>query len=66
MSKLPHLLTLNASENQIENTIFLSEAGALLFLQQVNLAQNKITALKPLRPPRVRNLNLNDNQIASA
>lgn len=60
------MLTLNASENQIENTIFLGESGVLLFLQQVNLQQNKIPVLKPVRAPTLKTLNLSNNEIATA
>jgi Leucine-rich repeat (LRR) protein len=63
---IPHLLTLNAAENQIASIEFLSGArDSLLYLQQLSLTKNKLTALPQLPQPRLAKLLLNENELAS-
>lgn len=64
---IPHLLVLNASENQIASIDFLSNArDSLLYLQQLTLTKNKLTVFPALTQPRLARLLLNENEIASA
>jgi Leucine-rich repeat (LRR) protein len=63
---IPHLLVLNASENQVASIEFLSNArDSLLYLQQITLTKNKLTSLPALTQPRLARLLLNENEIAS-
>jgi Leucine-rich repeat (LRR) protein len=64
---LPYLLTLHAAENQVASIEFLTAArDSLLYLQQLTLSKNKLTALPALPLPRLTVLNLNENEIATA
>jgi Leucine-rich repeat (LRR) protein len=63
---LPHLLTLNASENQLASIDFLSsQRETLTYLQQLTLSKNKLTSLPALVQPRLTRLLLNENEISS-
>jgi Leucine-rich repeat (LRR) protein len=63
---IPHLLTFNASENQVASIEFLAGArDSLLYLQQLTLTKNKLTALPSLPLPRLAKLLINENEIAS-
>lgn len=63
---IPHLLTLNASENQVASIDFLTGArDSLLYVQQLTLTKNKLVALPSLPLPRLAKLLINENEIAS-
>lgn len=63
---LPHLLTINASENQIASLDFLAASReSLLYLQHLVLTKNKLTALPAIPQPRLTRLLVNENEIAS-
>ncbi len=64
---LPHLLTFQASENQIGSIEFLSAAReqGLQYLQHLVLTKNKLTALPPIPLPRLSRLLINENEIAT-
>lgn len=63
---LPHLLTMNASENQVASIEFLTQSrDSLLYLQHLTLTKNKLTALPSIPQPRLSRLLLNENEIAS-
>ncbi|CDW77484.1 leucine-rich repeat-containing protein 23 [Stylonychia lemnae] len=64
---LPYLLTLNTSENQINDiTFFRNSPNSLQYLQLVNLSKNKLQELTAIQQPRITRLILNENEIASA
>jgi Leucine-rich repeat (LRR) protein len=64
LSKLPHLCTIDASNNLIENIDFLSaEDNSFQFLKLLKLSNNKITKLPHLNPPYLQAVHLNGNFI---
>ncbi|KAL8269960.1 hypothetical protein Esti_006118 [Eimeria stiedai] len=64
LSKLPHLLTLNASNNKIEDIACLSSPNALPYLALLNLSNNKISKIVELPLQRLARLALDGNPIA--
>lgn len=63
---IPHLLTVNMAENQVASIDFLTGArDSLMYLQQLTMTKNKLTALPALPQPRLARLLLNENEIAS-
>lgn len=64
---MPYLLTLNASENQIQDIgFFENNQEAFQFLQFVNLSKNKIQKLVKMVWPKITRINLAENEIADA
>ena len=64
-SRLPHLLTLNASVNSIEDLSCLSSSEAVPYLSLLNLSNNKIARV-PQRPmQRLTRLALDANPLSS-
>lgn len=64
-SKLPHLLTLNAAANNIENLSCLSSPEALPYLSLLNVSSNRISTAPQLLMKRLTRLALDANPIAS-
>eukprot|EP00744_Colponema_vietnamica_P008348 GILI01011916.1.p1 GENE.GILI01011916.1~~GILI01011916.1.p1 ORF type:complete len:307 (+),score=84.03 GILI01011916.1:69-989(+) len=64
LTKLPHLLTINAESNAISSLEPFTQ-DVLGFLQQLNLSENKITSLPAIKLPLLVSLNLSTNEIAS-
>jgi len=63
---LPYLLTLNGSQNQVEEIDFMDDATKLMYLQTVNLSQNQIKEIPDIKLINLLNLNLTSNLINSA
>lgn len=59
------LLFLDASQNEIKTVAFLSTDKSLSYLQEVNLAQNKIKFMDKIVLPRLRRLNMDENRLRS-
>lgn len=59
-----HLLTLNASTNQVKSIAFLEEyAERLQFIQMMDLSSNKLKELTNIPQPRITRVNLSENEI---
>ena len=63
LQKIPHQLTLNASNNELTSLSCFNLADAFQFLQFLDLSSNKITFLTPLKLPSLTKLNLSKNLI---
>ncbi|KAL8424255.1 hypothetical protein Efla_002873 [Eimeria flavescens] len=63
LARLPHLLTLNAAGNMIEDISCLSSMEALPRLALLNLSNNKISRVPPLYLQRLSRLALDGNPI---
>ncbi len=66
VKELPYLLTLNASQNQLEDIDIFDDRTKLQYLQTVNLSQNQIKELPEIHLANLISLNLSTNMIASA
>ena len=67
IAKLPYILTINTSENQIANIDFFgTEKEAFQFLQIANFSTNKLTTVPEIHAPNLQTLNLNTNEITTA
>lgn len=65
VDKMPHLLTYNASKNQIADINFLSNEKAFQYLQIANFEENKVKELPKIVAPYLRQLNLFTNEITT-
>lgn len=64
LSKVPYILSLNLSQNQIK-TIEGWEEGSLAALLYLNLSENALTAMPALAMPALKKVNLARNEIAT-
>ena len=64
--KLPYLISLNASQNQLEAVDIFDDPQKLAYLQTALLGQNEIKELSEILLPNLLTLDLARNQIASA
>lgn len=65
LQKIPHVLTLNASSNEITSMLAFNVNTAFQFLQFLDLSSNKIGFLTGLELPSLVKFNLQKNQIAN-
>ena len=65
VASIPHLCSLRASKNLIDDIGFMGNPAKLQFLSFIDLSNNRIRELPALELPRLRFLDLRNNQIAT-
>lgn len=66
VTEFPCLLSINVSQNQIEDCEMLSNPDKLKYLQIANFSQNQIKEMPMIRVESLYSLSLSTNNIASA
>ena len=65
LKKMPHLLTITATGNEVKSIEMFRDEELFTFLQNLNLSDNLIAGFPALKLPKIIHLNLKGNQIGS-